>query len=34
MSTGKILAADHKDMAMLKCVGDVRVLMSSTLDSY
>jgi anti-anti-sigma regulatory factor len=34
MSTGKILAADYKHMAMLKCVGDVRVLMSSTLDNY
>jgi anti-anti-sigma regulatory factor len=34
MSTGKILAADYKHMAMLKFVGDVRVLMSSTLDSY
>jgi anti-anti-sigma regulatory factor len=34
MSTGKILAADYKHMAMLKFVGDVRVLMSSTLDAY
>lgn len=34
MSTGKILAADYKHMAMLKFVGDVRVLMSSTLDNY
>lgn len=34
MSNGKILAADYKHMAMLKFVGDVRVLMSSTLDSY
>jgi anti-anti-sigma regulatory factor len=34
MSTGKILAADYRHMAMLKFVGDVRVLMSSTLDSY
>jgi anti-anti-sigma regulatory factor len=34
MSSGKILAADYKHMAMLKFVGDVRVLMSSTLDSY
>ncbi|HWK54580.1 MAG TPA: STAS domain-containing protein [Hyphomicrobiales bacterium] len=34
MSAGKILAADYKHMAMLKFVGDVRVLMSSTLDNY
>jgi anti-anti-sigma factor len=34
MSNGKILAADYRHMAMLKFVGDVRVLMSSTLDSY
>jgi len=34
MTTGKILAAEHKHMAMLKFVGDVRVLMSSTLDGY
>ena len=34
MSTGKILAADYKHMAMLKFVGDVRVLMSTTLDNY
>ncbi|MDR2213121.1 MAG: STAS domain-containing protein [Pseudomonadales bacterium] len=34
MSSGKILAADYKHMAMLKFVGDVRVLMSSTLDGY
>jgi anti-anti-sigma regulatory factor len=34
MSSGKILAADYKHMAMLKFVGDVRVLMSSTLDNY
>ncbi|MDR0779848.1 MAG: STAS domain-containing protein [Pseudomonadales bacterium] len=34
MNTGKILAADYKHMAMLKFVGDVRVLMSSTLDNY
>jgi anti-anti-sigma regulatory factor len=34
MSNGKILAADYKHMAMLKFVGDVRVLMSSTLDAY
>lgn len=34
MSSGKILAADYRHMAMLKFVGDVRVLMSSTLDAY
>jgi anti-anti-sigma regulatory factor len=34
MNNGKILAADYKHMAMLKFVGDVRVLMSSTLDNY
>lgn len=34
MSSGKILAAEYKHMAMLKFVGDVRVLMSSTLDNY
>lgn len=34
MSSGKILAADYKHMALLKFVGDVRVLMSSTLDAY
>lgn len=34
MSSGKILAADYKHMSMLKFVGDVRVLMSSTLDNY
>lgn len=34
MNNGKILAADYRHMAMLKFVGDVRVLMSSTLDSY
>lgn len=34
MNTGKILAADHKHMAMLKFVGEVRVVMSSTLDNY
>ena len=34
MSNGKILAANFKHMAMLKFVGDVRVLMSSTLDNY
>lgn len=34
MSSGKILAADYKHMALLKFVGDVRVLMSSTLDNY
>lgn len=34
MNNGKILAADYKHMAMLKFVGDVRVIMSTTLDSY
>ena len=34
VSTGKILAADYKHMAMLKLIGDVRVVMSSTLDNY
>ena len=34
MSTGKILAADYKHMAMLKFVGEVRVVMSTTLDNY
>lgn len=34
MSAGKILAADYKHMAMLKFVGEVRVVMSSTLDNY
>jgi anti-anti-sigma regulatory factor len=34
MSSGKILAAEYKHMALLKFVGDVRVLMSSTLDNY
>ena len=34
MSSGKILAADYKHMSMLKFVGDVRVIMSSTLDNY
>lgn len=34
MNNGKILAAEYKHMAMLKFVGDVRVIMSSTLDSY
>jgi anti-anti-sigma regulatory factor len=34
ISTGKILAADYKHMAMLKLIGDVRVVMSSTLDNY
>jgi len=34
MSPGKILAADYKHMSMLKFVGDVRVIMSSTLDNY
>ena len=34
MSAGKILAADYRNMAMLKFVGEVRVVMSSTLDNY
>jgi anti-anti-sigma regulatory factor len=34
MNSGKILAADYKHMAMLKLVGEVRVVMSSTLDGY
>lgn len=34
MSSGKILAADYKHMAMLKFVGEVRVVMSTTLDNY
>jgi anti-anti-sigma factor len=34
MSNGQILAADYKHMAVLKFVGDVRVIMSSTLDNY
>lgn len=34
MSAGKILAADYKHMALLKFVGEVRVVMSSTLDNY
>jgi anti-anti-sigma factor len=34
MNAGKILAADYQHMAMLKFVGEVRVVMSSTLDNY
>ena len=34
MSAGKILAAEYRHMAMLKFVGEVRVVMSSTLDNY
>jgi anti-anti-sigma factor len=34
MNAGKILAADYRHMAMLKFVGEVRVVMSSTLDNY
>jgi anti-anti-sigma factor len=34
MSSGKILTAEHHQMAMLKLIGDVRVLMSSALDNY
>ena len=34
MNAGKILAADYKHMALLKFVGEVRVVMSSTHDNY
>ena len=34
MSAGRILAADYRHMAMLKFIGEVRVVMSSTLDNY
>lgn len=34
MNAGKILAAEYKHMALLKFVGEVRVVMSSTLDNY
>jgi len=34
MNAGNILAADYKHMALLKFVGEVRVVMSSTLDNY
>ena len=34
MNSGKILAAEFNYMPVLKLVGDVRVLMSSTIDNY
>ena len=34
MNSGKILAAEYSHMPVLKLVGDVRVLMSSTIDNY
>ncbi|MDC0598534.1 STAS domain-containing protein [Gammaproteobacteria bacterium] len=34
MNSGKILAAEIGNVPILKFVGDVRVLMSSTLDNY
>jgi anti-anti-sigma regulatory factor len=34
MNNGKILVADYQRMAMMKLVGDVRVVLSSTLDGY
>lgn len=34
MNSGKILVAEYKHMPVLKLVGDVRVLMSSTIDNY
>lgn len=34
MNSGKILAAEYNQMPVLKLVGDVRVLMSSTIDNY
>lgn len=34
MNSGKILAAEFNHMPVLKLVGDVRVLMSSTIDNY
>jgi anti-anti-sigma regulatory factor len=34
MNSGKILAAEYCHMPVLKLVGDVRVLMSSTIDNY
>jgi anti-anti-sigma regulatory factor len=34
MNSGKILAADYDGVPVLKFVGDVRVVMSSTLDRY
>ncbi len=34
MNSGKILAAEINNIPVLKLVGDVRVLMSSTIDNY
>ena len=34
MNSGKILAAEYNHVPVLKLVGDVRVLMSSTIDNY
>lgn len=34
MNSGKILAAEYNDIPVLKLVGDVRVLMSATIDNY
>ncbi|MAM70773.1 MAG: anti-anti-sigma factor [Gammaproteobacteria bacterium] len=34
MNSGKILAAEYDRIPVLKLVGDVRVLMSSTIDNY
>lgn len=34
MNSGKILAAEYDHIPVLKLVGDVRVLMSSTIDNY
>lgn len=34
MNSGRILTAEYKQIPILKLVGDVRVLMSSTIDNY
>lgn len=34
MNTGRILTAEYNQIPILKLVGDVRVLMSSTIDNY
>jgi anti-anti-sigma factor len=34
MNSGKILAAEHDQIPVLKLVGDVRVLMSSTIENF
>ncbi len=34
MNSGKLLVAEYEQMPVLKLVGDVRVLMSSTIDNY